>query len=99
MRTAIAIRHLAFEDVGSFGPALVKAGDDVRCHDIGLDGPGAPRALDRNLLVILSGPVGAYEDEVYPFLRNEVALLERRLASGRPTLGICLGAQLMVRLP
>ncbi|WP_244411113.1 glutamine amidotransferase-related protein [Nitrospirillum viridazoti] len=38
-----------------------------------------------------------YEDKEHPFLTREIALLERRLAAGRPVLGICLGAQLMAR--
>ena len=33
--------------------------------------------------------------DAYPFLAKEIAILERRLAKNRPTLGICLGAQLM----
>ena len=39
------------------------------------------------LLIVLGGPIGAYEDASYPFLKNELRLLERRLAAGRPTLG------------
>lgn len=97
MKTAIAIRHLAFEDLGSFALVLEGAGYRVRCHDIGLDEPGDLRELDPDLLIVLGGPIGAYEDEVYPFLCDEIALLERRLAVGRATLGICLGAQLMAR--
>ena len=50
-----------------------------------------------DLLIVLGGPIGAYEDDRYPFLRTELALLERRLAKNRPTLGICLGSQLMAR--
>ncbi|MCP6135130.1 gamma-glutamyl-gamma-aminobutyrate hydrolase family protein, partial [Klebsiella pneumoniae] len=54
-------------------------------------------AEDADLLVILGGPIGAYEDDAYPFLMDELRLVERRLASGRPLLGICLGAQLIAR--
>ncbi|MFX5522364.1 gamma-glutamyl-gamma-aminobutyrate hydrolase family protein, partial [Acinetobacter baumannii] len=31
----------------------------------------------------------------YPFLKDEIALLKQRLAADKPTLGICLGAQLI----
>ena len=53
--------------------------------------------LAPDLLVVLGGPIGAYEEALYPFLATELRLLERRLAAGRPTLGLCLGAQLMAR--
>ena len=47
--------------------------------------------------VVLGGPIGAYEEASYPFIRDELRLLERRLQADRPTLGICLGAQMMAR--
>jgi GMP synthase (glutamine-hydrolysing) len=94
-RTVVAIRHVHFEDLGAFGPELEAAGFTIQYRDAGIDDL---RAMpDADLLVVLGGPIGAYEDDLYPFLAEEIALLERRLASGRPTLGICLGAQLMAR--
>jgi GMP synthase (glutamine-hydrolysing) len=53
--------------------------------------------LAPDLLAILGGPIGAYEEDKYPFLQTELALIDRRLASGRPILGLCLGAQLLAR--
>jgi GMP synthase (glutamine-hydrolysing) len=47
------------------------------------------------LLIVLGGPIGVYETEAYPFLQWELQLLRQRLAQNAPTLGICLGAQLM----
>ena len=41
--------------------------------------------------------MGAYEEEVYPFLLDELRIIARRIDSGRPTMGICLGAQLIAR--
>ena len=57
----------------------------------------APDLRDADLLVVLGGPIGAYEEQDYPFLTPEIDLIERRLAAGRPVLGLCLGAQLMAR--
>lgn len=94
-KTALAIRHVHFEDLGAFGPELEAAGFSVQYRDAGVDDL---RALpDADLLVVLGGPIGAYEDDRYPFLTEEITLLEKRLAASRPTLGICLGAQLMAR--
>lgn len=96
MKQATIIRHIAFEDLGSLAEALnqqnytlryVEAGsDDLTSIDLGTD-----------LLVILGGPIGACDEHDYPFLVDELHLLERRLAEDLPTLGICLGAQLMAR--
>jgi len=45
----------------------------------------------------LGGPIGVYEQDAYPFLRDELRLLRTRLTAGRPTLGICLGCQLIAQ--
>jgi len=94
-KTALAIRHVHFEDLGVFRLELEAAGFTVQYHDAGVD--DLREVPDADLLVVLGGPIGAYEDHLYPFLTEEIALLEKRLAAGRPTLGICLGAQLMAR--
>lgn len=95
-RTAVAIRHLAFEDLGSFEPVLEEFGYTIRYHDIGLNDLGAIDP-ETNLLIVLGGPIGVYEEATYPFLKDEIALLEKRLLAGWPTMGICLGAQLIAR--
>lgn len=96
-RTAIAIRHVHFEDLGAFDRVLCRHGYAVSYCDAGIDDIGAVDPLAPELIVVLGGPIGAYEELAYPFLGQEVRLLERRLAAARPTLGICLGAQLMAR--
>lgn len=50
-----------------------------------------------DLLVVLGGPIGAFDETAYPFLADTLALLRERLARRLPVLGICLGAQLMAR--
>jgi GMP synthase (glutamine-hydrolysing) len=95
--TALAIRHVPFEDLGSFAPALRERGFAVAYRDAGLDDLGAPDLLDADLLIVLGGPIGVYEARDYPFLKGEIAILERRLRTGRPVLGLCLGAQLIAK--
>jgi GMP synthase-like glutamine amidotransferase len=55
--------------------------------------------LAPDLLVVLGGAPGVYQSEEYPFLKDEAKVLEKRLAADKPTLGICLGAQLMAGCP
>lgn len=92
-RHAIVVQHLAFEDLGSFAPVLREQGWTWRCLQAGVDDLAAAR--DADLLIVLGGPIGVYETGAYPFLHDEIALLRERLAAQRPTLGICLGSQLM----
>jgi GMP synthase (glutamine-hydrolysing) len=92
MPRAIAIRHVAFEDLGSFAPVLEARGWDVEY----VDAPTS-QALqdDPALLVVLGGPISVNDGEIFSFLEWERTLLAQRIARDLPTIGICLGAQLM----
>jgi GMP synthase (glutamine-hydrolysing) len=57
-----------------------------------------PEDDDAELVVVLGGFMGAYEADRHPFLREELALLERRLSRDQPVLGICLGAQMLAQV-
>ena len=96
-KTVIAIRHVHFEDLGAFDDVLRRHGYAVRYCDAWIDDIGGVDPLAPDLTVVLGGPISAYQELTYPFLGQELILLERRLAALRPTLGICLGAQLMAR--
>jgi len=95
--TALAMRHLGFEHLGVWHAALESRGFAIRYVDPAREDLDAIDAGDPGLLIVLGAPIGAFDDELYPFLTSEVRLIERRLACGRPLLGICLGAQLMAR--
>ncbi len=95
--TAIAIRHLHFEDLGTLEPLLQSRGYAVRYVDASTEDLRAPHIADAGLLVVLGGPIGAFDEAAYPFLADELALVRRRLDSQQPLLGICLGAQLIAR--
>jgi GMP synthase (glutamine-hydrolysing) len=97
MPAAIALRHVPFEDLDAFAAPLVARGFTLAYREAAVDDLAAPDLLAADLLIVLGGPIGAYEDESYPFLTPEIRLIERRLAAGRPVLGICLGAQLIAR--
>ena len=94
-RTCHAVRHVAFEDLGLLAPLIAARGYDIRYHDAGIDSFAPDSLLAADLLIILGGPIGVYEGDLYPFIADEVAALRRRLATAKPTLGICLGAQMM----
>jgi GMP synthase (glutamine-hydrolysing) len=97
MKTITALRHVHFEDLGTLEPMFQARGCELRYVDAAVDPLHTLDAAAPDLLVVLGGPVGAFDDAAYPFLRDELALVQRRLASGRPMLGICLGAQLIAR--
>ncbi|WP_432720186.1 glutamine amidotransferase [Jeongeupia wiesaeckerbachi] len=95
-RTAWIIRHLAFEDLGTLADVFMARGYALRYLEAGVDAPAvlADAGID-DLLVVLGGPIGAYQTDRYPWLLTETVAIAGWLDSGRAALGICLGAQLM----
>jgi len=96
-KEALAVRHVAFEDLGTFEPILNEFGYSVRYCDIGTTKLEGRALLQADLAVVLGGPIGCYENAQYPFLDTEIEALKARLELGAPTLGICLGAQLIAK--
>jgi GMP synthase (glutamine-hydrolysing) len=94
-KTCVAVRHVAFEDLGLLGPLVAARGYDVRYHDAGVEPFEAQTLLGADLVVVLGGPIGVYEADAYPFITDEIAAIAARLKSHKPLLGICLGAQMM----
>jgi len=90
-----AIRHVHFEDLGSFAQPLAEAGYKIQYLEAATDDLTPAKHAD--LSVFLGGPIGVYEEENYPFLKEEVAIAQFRLEQKKPTLGLCLGSQIIAR--
>ena len=88
---AVALLHAPDEGLARLRAALEAAGFCCRERLRDVD----PRDIDAPLLVVMGGEMGAYQANRYPFLAEEIALLRARLEADRPSLGICLGSQLL----
>ena len=97
MKTCLALRHVPFEDLGLFAAVLAARGYAVRYVDMPIEALERAPMEDADLVVVLGGPIGVYETDAYPFLSVELAHIGARLRLDRPTLGLCLGAQLMAK--
>jgi GMP synthase (glutamine-hydrolysing) len=97
-RHVLVLQHVAPETPGIVGHAL-----ETREIELRYVRPFAGDAVPRELagaagLVVMGGPMGVYEAEQYPYLRDEMRLLEQALAAQVPVLGICLGSQLLAHV-
>lgn len=88
---AVVVQHEMHEGPGLLAAALERAGFRIvtRFRAVAAEDAAA------ELVVVLGGPMSAFDDHTHPFLADEVALLRTRLANDAPCLGICLGAQLL----
>jgi GMP synthase (glutamine-hydrolysing) len=92
---ALVLNHIAFENLGSLDQPLRARGFEIEVVDVATASFPLPLADSCDLLVVLGGPIGVYDQQDYPFLKDEIACIGQRLAAHKPILGICLGAQLM----
>jgi GMP synthase (glutamine-hydrolysing) len=95
VREALIIRHVPREGVAGYRDPVEAGGYRIDRIDVG--DPRFPD-LDLNapdLLIMMGGPMGVYEQDLYPWIRCQLRRLERRLAAGLPTLGVCFGAQMI----
>ena len=95
MKSLLAVRHVPFEDLGNFEAPLTDAGYAIRYVDAPTTDFTPLAQANWDLLVVLGGPIGVNEQQDYPFLNDEVRMLEVRIKQRAPTLGICLGSQLI----
>src|ERR1700749_4973905 len=95
MKTAVIVQHIAIETIGTFGPLLEELGYTLKVYLAGRDTLADLDPLKPDLAVIMGGPIGVYDADDYPFLHTELRWLKDRLAADLPTLGICLGSQLI----
>jgi GMP synthase (glutamine-hydrolysing) len=75
MKQAIALRHIAVEDLDALAAPLAAARHAVSYREAPTDDLAAPDLPAADLVVALGGPIGVLQTEDYPFLRTEIALI------------------------
>lgn len=94
MARALIVQHAAHEGLGRLQDWLPARGVDVHPIHPYL-GHRVPPSVEGDALVVLGGPMGALDDAAAPWLPATRSLLATAIDDGVPTLGICLGAQLL----
>lgn len=95
MAKIYVLQHHPVENLGAIADALEGAAlawQYVRVAD------GQPVPADMKGaggLIVMGGPMGVYQAERYPWLRDEMRLIEDAVKSNLPVLGVCLGAQIV----
>lgn len=88
------LQHVPFEGLGSIEPWLQDAGYEISRTQF-FNSRYLPDIGDIDLLVILGGPMSVNDEAKHPWLVKEKEYIRGAIESGKPVLGICLGAQLI----
>lgn len=95
MKSALIVRHTPYEGIAGFRVPVEAAGYELTRIDVG--DPAFPQVDfdEPDLLLVMGGPMGVYETESHPWIAGEITRLARRIMLGRPTIGVCLGSQMI----
>ena len=95
MEDILVFQHDPAEELGIFVPVLEE--HRLSCATVRLfDGEIPAEGWETvKALMILGGPISVRDEERYPFLKWEKAIIRAGIKERLPILGICLGAQLI----
>lgn len=97
MAKVLVLQHVKSEGLGIIGKSLRQKGIEADFIKI-FEGQRIPRDVGgHDGLIVLGGPMGVYEEDIYPFIKDEIMLIKDALKNNIPMLGICLGAQLLAK--
>jgi GMP synthase-like glutamine amidotransferase len=88
------LQHAAFEDIGSMTFWLSARGAHItytRFHQNGV----LPDLHNVDFVIAMGGPMSVNDEADLPWLRDEKRFIRAAIQSGKPVLGVCLGAQLI----
>lgn len=95
MKRALIIRHVPYEGVAGYRQPIEAAGYEIDRVDVTDPGFGSIDLREPDLLIMMGGPMGVYEQAEHPWIRCQLGRLGLRLEADRPTLGVCFGAQMI----
>jgi len=97
-KMVLMLKHISIEGGGTIEDYLKSNRWEIEKREL-QDGNGnsVPSKLDYDAIIILGGPMNVYEEDKYPFLKDEDRLIKEAIKKEIPTLGICLGAQLIAK--
>ncbi|RJQ26481.1 MAG: type 1 glutamine amidotransferase [Peptococcaceae bacterium] len=94
----LVVQNVTLEGPGLLGTAMINAGLDLDIRIMDQPDATIPYNLSNyKAMVVLGGPMNVYEEDDYPYLKQIGTLIKEAVVKRIPTLGICLGAQLIAK--
>jgi len=91
------LQHVPFEGLGCIDQWITTKGHTVNYTKL-YDNPQFPVLDEFDWLIVMGGPMGVYDEAMYPWLKEEKEFIRRAIESGKTIVGICLGSQLIAEV-
>lgn len=89
-----SLEHEPFEGLANIEVWAKKKGHSIS-RTLLFNNEELPDITEFDWLVIMGGSMNIYEEEKYPWLKDEKNFIAQAIASNKTVLGVCLGAQLI----
>jgi GMP synthase-like glutamine amidotransferase len=87
-------QHVSFEGLGYIEQWLLSQQHTISATRFYENDYQLPAVDNVDLLIVMGGPMGVYDEAQYPWLAAEKSFITACILAGKKILGICLGAQL-----
>jgi len=88
------LMHVPYEGPGIIAEWIGKKNHHLKYTRL-YDGDSMPDASDVDFLVIMGGPMNVFDFHIHPWMQDEIEWVSDFINTGKPVLGICLGAQII----
>lgn len=91
------LQHVSFEGLGHIENWLLKNHYTITATKF-FENADLPDIESIDRLFIMGGPMSVNDEDIYPWLRIEKDFVRRYIATGKPVVGFCLGAQMLANV-
>lgn len=91
-------RHVPFEGLGCIETWCKRKSYPVSYTDFYDIDFQIPPSVDYDVLVVMGGPMGVYEEDKYKWLNPEKKAIKEAIDNNKVVIGICLGSQLIANV-
>lgn len=93
MKRVLALQHI-WDDPPGYLEEILRV-HNIACETVDVQNTPIPDPAPYQAIVLMGGPQHLYADDGLAYLEQEKAMLRQAVAANIPTLGICLGGQLL----
>lgn len=95
MKKALIVRHVPREGAAGYLQPIEAAGYQIERIDVASPDFADVDLCTPDMLIMMGGPMGVYEHDLHPWIPLQIEKLSARLEQDLPTLGVCLGSQMI----
>lgn len=93
----LVIKNISIEGPGLLGDYFREKGYSQKIVELERGESLLETLEDIEAVIVLGGPMNVYEEEKYPYLKEEDTFIKKVIDQNVPFIGLCLGAQLLAK--